>query len=393
MLNRPSVTRRGGRTVIRGLVASLFAPIITASLFAQPPTAPGPSTELSRRATDRLQALHEEAENLAADERTVLGQLRQLELERQIRSEEVRQADADVTVVVDQIAVTDRQIAQFVTDRDTERPRLQARLVEIYKLGRGRYLRLLLSTADLRRLGHASRTVAALAMSDRERIARYERRLGELSAARQAQSSRQQRLAERRAAAVQAQAAAARAVGQRNAMVREIDQKRDLNAQLASELQAARQKLESTLKGVAAAGTPPALPIGPFRGALPWPVTGAIDRRGGLAAAADAGARPGIEIEAPEGSEVHAVHDGTVAYAGSFEGLGNLVILDHGAQTFSLYGYLLDMTVGRGAHVDRGQAIGRVGSPPTGSERLYFELRVEGHPVDSRQWLGSNGRH
>ena len=359
MLNTPGVARGGWRTVIRSLVASLFAPIITASVFAQTLAAPGPSAELSRRATERLRALHEEADNLAADERTVLGQLRQLELERQIRSEEVRQADAEVAVVVDQIAVTDGQITQFVSDRDTERPRLQARLVEIYKLGRGRYLRLLLSTADARRLGHASRTVAALAMSDRERIARYERRLGELSEARQAQSSRQQRLVVQRAAAVQARAAAARAVGQRSAMVREIDRKRDLNAQLASELQAARQKLESTLRGVAAVGTPPALPIGPFRGALPWPVTGATDRRGVLAAAADA--RAGIEIEAPEGSEVHAVHDGTVAYAGSFEGLGNLVILDHGAQTFSLYGYLLDMAVGRGAHVDRGQAVGRRG--------------------------------
>ena len=80
-----------------------------------------------------------------------------------------------------------------------------------------------------------------------------------------------------------------------------------------------------------------------------------------------------------------------MAYAGSFDGLGNLVILDHGAQTFSLYGDLLEMAVGRGVHVDRGQMVGRVGSPLTGSPALYFELRIEGRPVDPLQWLGSNG--
>ena len=42
-----------------------------------------------------------------------------------------------------------------------ERPELRARVVEIYKLGEARYLRLLLSTPDVRRIGQASRTAGA----------------------------------------------------------------------------------------------------------------------------------------------------------------------------------------------------------------------------------------
>jgi septal ring factor EnvC (AmiA/AmiB activator) len=304
----------------------------------------------------------------------------------------MRRADADVAAVVAEIAATDARIARLVSDRELERPRLQARLVEIYKLGQGRYLRLLLSTADLRGLGYASRTVAALAMSDRDRIARYERQLGELSAARQAQSSHQQSLTLQRAEAARAQAAAARAAAERTALVREIDRKRDLNARLASELQTAQRWLETTIRGFAAAGTVATLPIGPFRGALPWPTAGVVRRRDAALATADSGARAGIAIEAPEGSPVHAIHDGVVAYAGSFEGLGNLVILDHGAQTFSLYGHLMDMAVGRGVHLAPDETLGRTGSPPTGPPALYFELRVEGRPVDALQWLGSNVR-
>ena len=39
------------------------------------------------------------------------------------------------------------------------------------------------------------------------------------------------------------------------------------------------------------------------------------------------------------------------------DGFGSLVILDHGGQTFSLYGNLLDMAVGRGLHVDPGPIV------------------------------------
>src|SRR6185436_3852709 len=95
----------------------------------------------------------------------------------------------------------------------------------------------------------------------------------------------------------------------------------------------------------------------------------------------------GIEIAAPEGARVSAVHEGVVAFADSFSGFGNLVIVDHGAQAFSLYGNLLDIGVKKGAIVEAGQALGTVGASLTGPDGLYFELRVDGQPVDPFQWL------
>ena len=72
----------------------------------------------------------------------------------------------------------------------------------------------------------------------------------------------------------------------------------------------------------------------------------------------------GVQFAAAEGSPVRAVHDGTVAFSGPFTGYGNLVIVDHGAQTFSLYGQLGEIQVERGATVERGQTIGRRGGHP-----------------------------
>ena len=115
--------------------------------------------------------------------------------------------------------------------------------------------------------------------------------------------------------------------------------------------------------------------------------------------AAGSGKRPetrpeskGIEIAAPEGTPVQALHDGVVAFADPFAGFGNLVILDHGAQTFSLYGDLLEIGVKRGTRVERGQPVGTVGSAPTGSPGLYLEVRVDGRAVDPLQWLKKRRR-
>ena len=123
------------------------------------------------------------------------------------------------------------------------------------------------------------------------------------------------------------------------------------------------------------------LPIAPFRGDLDWPVRGEVRRR------FTPGVSKGIEIAAPEGTEAVAVHDGLVAFAGTFSGFGNLVILDHGSQTFSLYGDLLDISVKKGTRVDRGQTLGSVGPTAAGAPGLYFELRIDGQPVDPLQWL------
>ena len=63
------------------------------------------------------------------------------------------------------------------------------------------------------------------------------------------------------------------------------------------------------------------------------------------------------------------------------------MILEHGSQTFSLYGDLLDIAVKKGARLERGQAVGTVGVTASGATGLYFELRVDGQPVDPLQWL------
>ena len=80
--------------------------------------------------------------------------------------------------------------------------------------------------------------------------------------------------------------------------------------------------------------------------------------------------------------------DPEVAFAGPFTGFGHLIIVQHAPQTFSLYGHLTSGSVAKGDRVTPGQPIGRAGRPPGARDsRLYFELRVDGQPVNPLQWL------
>ncbi len=344
----------------------------------------------ARRAGERLQALQREADQLAAQERTLLNDLRRFEIEREIKAAELRRIAGDADASAAELGSLTRRIDDLEARDAAERPVLRARLVEIYKRGRARYLRLLLSTVEGRDLGRAARMIGALAQADSRRVAEHQQTIAALTSARHDLEIKTQRLQVVRADAERAQRAAAAAARARTDLVSDIDRRRDLNAQLAGELLSAQQKLQATLSDLehgAAAADVPALPIRPFRGALEWPVAGTVRVPFGRPPNGRTAESNGVEIAAPEGAPVHAVHEGMVVYADPFAGFGNLVIVDHGAQTLSLYGDLSEVSVARGVRIDRGQAIGSVGTAPAGAPGLYFELRVDGRPVDPLQWL------
>ena len=73
---------------------------------------------LARRAAERLQSLQREADRLAAQERTLIGDLRKLELERQVKGEELKQFDRDAAKLEAELAgITERMDALQQSER------------------------------------------------------------------------------------------------------------------------------------------------------------------------------------------------------------------------------------------------------------------------------------
>lgn len=70
----------------------------------------------------------------------------------------------------------------------------------------------------------------------------------------------------------------------------------------------------------------------------------------------------GIDMAAPEGTEIRAAADGVVKLSGgNFFYSGNMVILDHGQSLHTIYAHLKDVNVKEGDEVKQGDVIGIVG--------------------------------
>src|SRR6476646_7195744 len=131
---------RRARRPLRLFFSAIFAVFAVSSLYvtaAQTLPERARTEALARRAAERLQALQREADRLASDERTLIGDLRKVEIERQIKAEELRQVAAEHSQVATQLASTDAHMRQLQEEELAARPGGSARLVEIYKLGQG----------------------------------------------------------------------------------------------------------------------------------------------------------------------------------------------------------------------------------------------------------------
>ena len=372
-----------------GVVMWVLAAGVT--LLAQAPAPERNAADAAaQRAADRIRALQRESEALASQERSLLVDLRKLEVERELKSAELGNVERELRETRTKVAATIARAAVLRDAADTERPGVEQRLVQLYKLGHAGYWRLLLDSNDLRAIGRAYRTASALNRLDRERVQQHQRTLEALAGERRALEAHLKDIAGLQERAVAARNAIDRTVASRTSLVVSIDERRDLNAQLAGELEAAQQRLQGTVAQLGGRGGPVMLPLRPFRGALPWPAAGVVTGRFGRATTSRFGtsiARNGIEISVAEGQPVRAVHEGTVAFSDQFTGYGNLVIIDHGDGAYSLYGYLSSLEAARGAHVDAQTRVGSSGRNPSGNPALYFELRIDGKPVDPVQWL------
>jgi murein hydrolase activator len=369
------------------VLAIVIAIVIGAALHAQ--------SEQADRIAARIKTLQAESDKLAARAKTVFGELRRLEIDRELKQQQVAKVDLDLARVTVERDRTDARVKALEATRIKETPAIKERLVELSKRGRGGYVQLLLASNDVRALGRMARGVAAVAEVDRVRLEAHRRTLQAERDALNELDQQRDAVEQLQREAVRARKAVEAAVDARNKLIADLDQRRDLAAQFVAELQQAQLELERTLANSETTSSPAALPIRPFKGDLPWPVEGRVTAQFGRVPAGRFGTtivRNGIEVSVSEGTTATAIHEGTVAYAAPFSGFGTLVIVDHGSAAFTLYGHLLEAAVSAGTKVSRGTPLGRVGLSPSGGAALYFEVRIDGRPVDPLEWLRSNTR-
>jgi lipoprotein NlpD len=96
----------------------------------------------------------------------------------------------------------------------------------------------------------------------------------------------------------------------------------------------------------------------------------------------------GILVLGQLGQSVRAACPGRVVYTGSgIRGYGNLIIIKHGDNLLSAYAHTNELLVREGENVAGGQTIASMGTGPHQIAALYFEIRLNGKPVDPMPYL------
>ncbi len=99
----------------------------------------------------------------------------------------------------------------------------------------------------------------------------------------------------------------------------------------------------------------------------------------------------GLDIAAPEGTEIYAAAEGQVVSAGwNSGGYGNVVMIEHPDGYATVYGHMISVYATEGEYVQKGQLIGFVGN--TGNSfgnHCHFEVRYQGICYDPASFLNT----
>jgi septal ring factor EnvC (AmiA/AmiB activator) len=414
-----SARTRPARLALAGLLAA-------AVLQPAPPTAcaqatkPAPATKRDaarkedpiqaeqRKLRDTEQQLQEERRKAAEareKETSLLADLEQIEQRLADKHRQIGRLDTRIKRTQTDVVALRGEVNGLETQRSQQERALARRLRAIYKVqAQGGALPLLFSGDDPVARAVALRHLTSLAALDARLIQEYRGTSDRLEDRRRREESRERELADLKSDAQREQTEVDRDAARRRALLARVRDERAYHERMVGELSEATRRLEAFIRDLQAkqrrlARVPPPRPgleppgvgFGAFRGRLPWPTDGRIIAAFGAQVHPRFGTRTfrnGVDIEAGEGRDVAAVYGGHVVYTGWFKGYGNLIILDHDNEYYTLYAHVADILVKEGDDVRQGQRIGTVGD--TGSlegPRLYFEVRFQGKPQDPEQWL------
>jgi murein hydrolase activator len=365
-----------------------------------------------RKLQQTQKQLKEERERAAAArarETSLLAELEEIERRLAAKQRDVARLEARIKKAQNDVQMFRGEISRLERQRAGQMNALAGRLRVMYRVhAQGGALPVILSGDDPVTRAVAVRHLASLAALDARLIQEYRVTSDRLADRKGKEEAQQLELAGLHEDAKREQVEVDREVAKRRVILAKVRDERAYHERMVGELTEASHRLEAFIRELQAkqrklARIPPpkggiegpAIGFGALKGRLPWPTEGKIVTGFGAQVHPRFGTRTfrnGVDIEAAVGREVLAVHGGHVIYTGWFKGYGNLIIVDHGNEYYTLYAHIADIEAKEGDDVRQGQRIGTVGD--TGSlagPRLYFEVRYQGRPQDPEQWLRQGG--
>jgi len=348
-------------------------------------------------------------------ERTLLGDLEKIEKELQVQKNML--ATLRTKSEKQELLLSDKQeyLRQVLAEKRAHQVHVKNRLAAYYRMGSVGLMNVVFSSQSLPELLDFKEYFALMVQYDHTIIQKYLAQLNESNRAREEHAREKLRLMKLVDEVSENEKQLNRIREEKNFLLKQVNTEQHLYEQAVIEIEDAAADLAATLHRLQTAVEPQPVAMQPSsktetkkkdleqeapvvregfpaqKGLLDPPVLGTVithfgqNVKGKFDSSTIAN---GIDIRVKNGVEIKAVYDGKIIHSGYLRGYGNLMIIDHGQQYFSLISRATEFYKKEGTKVAAGEIVGMTGEKdPLYGEGLHFEIRKGSNPEDPILWL------
>ena len=341
--------------------------------------------EVSRQ----IEAQNQKLSSVKKQEKSIMGQVQKLEKDMQKTESDLEYISGRVDFLQSSLAVTQDEIGILEAELEKQNEILNQRLVFIYEEGDISYLEVLLGAEDMQDFLIRYDLLNRILQQDRGLIAAVQEKKEALSSKKSTLENQKAELKENQQSKKEKQKQLDEQIDEKKVILSDVQKEKKAYQKALQELEESSRQLEAMIQQMQSSGEPDKAGTGTFS----WPVPGY------KTITSDYGMRyhpilkvnklhTGFDIGVPAGVNILAADSGTVIYSGWMGGYGQVVVIDHGSGLSTLYAHQSTILASKGAAVNKGQVIGKVGSTgwSTGPH-LHFEVRKNGTPVNPHSYI------
>jgi murein hydrolase activator len=339
----------------------------------------------------QIQEISDKLENLKKEENTVLNEIYKAELQHDmavVENNKIKIQVRDAEIVLEK-KIAEKNILETSIEKSKKNIEIMLRI--LYKIGGNSYLKLFIRIDNLDQLFRNYRLFIGLIDYKSIEINRLKKDVEQLNQVKnelQQQYDKLQNLQQEKEQKVRNMLVLK---AEKISLIKQINNDKDRYMRMLDELETEADRLNATLTGKITKRRMGVIDLSKIKGKLKWPIDGKVISSFGKKKSTKFDTyiiSNGIQIKPTDSEEVKAVYPGEVVYAEYVRGYGNLIIVQHARNLYTLYGHCDKFIKKVGDNVSEGEVISVAGD--TGSlvgKALYFEIRTYVHPQDPMEWL------
>jgi len=328
-------------------------------------------------------------------EHSLLGDLENIDTKLALQKIRVEVMEERLESQNDLLQVKTRELEDARQKKEKVSHHLMERLRAFYIMGRTGVLNVTFSTRTLPEMMLFNDSFQRLLDYDNELVVHYRETIDQLVQAMESYEKESALLARYIKDAKEEKTALNSIKKDKKQLLHKVKSQKVLYEQALNEMKTAELDLQKSLSAMQEKKTYIQQGFVMNRGKLHPPVEGRVLTRFGsvLGGRKDPNATSmGISIEAKNGAPLKAIFAGKVIFAGYKKGYGNMIIIDHGMDYYSVTSRIEKISVKEGDIIGEGDVIGTAGDIATLFEKgLYFEIRHGTEPVDPLEWITKEG--